>query len=61
MSNQTLKTIDVTPTWSAMLPVLITLLQGKNAEGREAATKELKKMAKALDNYNAHANDQNNF
>jgi len=46
-------TIDLTPTWSAVLPILILALTNGTDEGRKMATEELKNMAKAADAYNS--------
>jgi hypothetical protein len=45
------KTIDLTPTWSAMLRVLLTVIQDGNAEGRKLAIEELTNMAKVADQF----------
>ena len=39
------KYIDVTPTWSQILPVLLALLESGTAEGRRTARDELERMA----------------
>jgi len=44
-----LQTIDMTPTWEGILPVLITLIENGNATGRATAVDELRKMAKLAD------------
>lgn len=48
-------TIDCTPTWQAVLPVMIQALEGKKQEGRDAAAAELLNMAKIADEYVAMA------
>jgi len=50
----TVKTIDVTPTWSGILPALLTLLHSENAEASFVAQKELERMARLADNMIAH-------
>lgn len=50
----TTKTIDITPTWSEILPALILLLESPNAEARNTAKDELWRMAKLADKYMAH-------
>jgi len=45
--------IDVTPTWSAILPVLLFGLEAGTPEGRRLARVELARMAQAADAYNA--------
>lgn len=51
----TVKTIDLTPTWSGILPTLLLLLQSGNMEGKATAAAELRKMAKLADNRNTAA------
>jgi len=46
-------TIDLTPTWTAILPLLIEGLQNGTPEGKRLAHLELINMAKAADRYNA--------
>jgi len=46
-------TIALTPTWSAVLPILILAMTNGTDEGRKMATEELKNMAKAADAYNS--------
>lgn len=45
--------IDVTPTWSGILPALLFALDAGTAEGRKIAREELARMAAAADAYNA--------
>lgn len=45
-------TIDMTPTWEAILPIYITLLrENRSSEGIAAAISELTRMAKIADTY----------
>lgn len=49
-----METIDVTPTWEALLPVLVEVAaNGTDAKGRKAAMDELKALARAMDKINA--------
>lgn len=48
------ETIDMTPTWADVLPILILGLDSGNAEGRKVAREELKRMADAADKWNTH-------
>ena len=41
--------VDITPTWSGMLPVLLLLLESGSAKGRADARDELSRMAKLAD------------
>jgi hypothetical protein len=44
------ETVNITPTWTAMLPVLLVLaLEGDTGEARETARQELRRMAKLAD------------
>lgn len=45
----TTKTVDIAPTWTEILPALLTLLQSENAEARFVAQKELERMARLTD------------
>jgi len=47
-----MKKIDVTPTWSAVLPALLAVIQNGKPEAIEIAEAELKRMADAADKYN---------
>ena len=54
-----METIDVTPTWSGLVPVLSLVLQRSDSEqARREVTEELMKMAKAADQWNAHCKAQ---
>ena len=45
-----LKTIDITPTWSALLPTLIELAaRGRTKQARLTAIEELRRMAQVAD------------
>lgn len=46
-----MQTIDLTPTWSAMLPSMIALLNTGKFEPIKIATEELERMAKLADAY----------
>ena len=50
------RTIDITPTWRVLLPVLVEVAaNGTSAEGRKIARDELYKLADAVDAMNAAA------
>jgi hypothetical protein len=50
MENTQVKTIDVTPTWSGMLPVLLYLVENATtAEAKNTAYTELSRMAEMAD------------
>lgn len=55
--GQLVETIDVTPTWSGLLPTLLVLLQDANEEGKKTTKKELQRMANAADNFNELLNE----
>lgn len=42
-------TIDLTPTWTGVLPILIAGIENGTAEGRKIAIDELSRMARAAD------------
>ncbi|CAB4139955.1 hypothetical protein UFOVP408_44 [uncultured Caudovirales phage] len=44
-----MKTIDVTPTWTAILPLLIAAIQDGTPSGQNAATRELMRLAQMMD------------
>lgn len=48
------KTLDLTPTWTAVLPLLLEALEKGTEEGKDIARDELKNMAKAADQWNDH-------
>ena len=49
---KTTETIDITPTWEGLLPVLVHLAaHGATLDSREVATVELTRMAKIADLY----------
>ena len=49
-----METIDVTPTWRDILPILLIGLTDGNKEGKRIAREELARMADAADKWNAH-------
>lgn len=49
------RTLDITPTWVGMLPLLLEgFTNTHNPKGQEAAAIELGRMAQAADKWNAH-------
>jgi hypothetical protein len=48
---QTPTMVDVTPTWSAILPLLLTVYKDGNFQGIKEAEGELKRMAQLADLY----------
>ena len=51
------KTIDLTPTWESLVPVLVHILQHSESDtAKRDITAEIKSMAKAADMWNAHCN-----
>ena len=48
----TVGTIDVTPAWTGVLPMLIAALENGSEVGRKIAREELARMARAADLYN---------
>ena len=58
MMKNTPKTVNVTPTWESLVPVLAHI--GRHAKTNGAVDdimKELKNMAKAADRWNAHCQE----
>ena len=50
----TMKTIDITPTWEALIPVMVQVLRNPkaNSESVRGITEELTRLAKVVDAYN---------
>ncbi len=44
-------TIDMTPTWRAVLPIMIAAIQDGTFEGKKIAREELERMADLADAY----------
>lgn len=49
-------TIDLKPSWSSLMPLLIELLASQNHSARGNARAELMRLAAAVDRMNANAN-----
>ena len=52
-----METIDITPTWSALIPIMVEILKNpksNNASKQEVVT-ELKRLAKIADDQNERA------
>jgi len=47
-----METIDLTPTWAAVLPILLAAMENGTDEGRRLAREEFARMAQAADKYN---------
>jgi hypothetical protein len=55
---KTSKTIDVTPTWESVVPVLAHIIRHATTNGAvDDIMKELKKMAQAADRWNAYCQE----
>jgi hypothetical protein len=55
-----MKSVDVTPTWLGLLPMLLELTRPSiNQDARQMAFKELARMAEAADKWNEHVTAQN--
>lgn len=50
--SETVRTIDMTPTWAGILPALRALIENSNPEGRRTAWAELERMAALADERN---------
>lgn len=53
--TEKVKTIDITPTWSGLLPALVDLTTSESGETRNFAWSELRKMARVADLFNDQA------
>ena len=54
-----MKTIDLTPTWASLVPVLMHIAKHSDSpSGLRDVTDELTKMARAADLWNAHCKEQ---
>jgi hypothetical protein len=50
-----METIDITPTWAAVMPILLAALEDGTDEGKRIARAELTRLAGVVDGMNAHA------
>jgi hypothetical protein len=53
MEMQT-QTVDITPTWSEILPSILILHKSQSQNARELAVSELERMARLADKWVAH-------
>ena len=49
MNNEELRSIDITPTWEGLMPVMIALVK----QGNKVAEDELMRLARSVDQRNA--------
>jgi hypothetical protein len=58
-SEMMTKTIDVTPTWESMVPVLMYIIRrdGDSPKTMKDMEQELRNMAQAADRWNAHCRE----
>ena len=47
-----MKTIDLTPTWFEIMPVIIMAIENGTSEGKESAKAELMELARKVDQAN---------
>jgi hypothetical protein len=59
MSTTEPTTIDLTPTWAAILPALIAVIRDGTPDGQRLALEELRRMATAADRLNELAKEPN--
>lgn len=52
------RTIDIAPTWAALMPALIAALQNGTGDGQRIAAEELARLAAAVDSANAKARQE---
>lgn len=50
-----METVNVTPTWRAIMPLLLAAIQDGTPVGRRAATEELYRLASLVDEMNAES------
>lgn len=50
-----METIDLTPTWTQILPMLLHVIEHGEEPGKQAVRDELRRMAKAADAWNENA------
>ena len=50
-------TIDITPTWAGILPLLLAVIVDGTPEGKKHAIAELQRMADAADKFNQLAKE----
>ena len=61
MTHKTeMKVIDLTPTWSALLPAFIAVLEQGTPNGKQMVIEELRRMASAADRLNEIAKSTTN-
>lgn len=51
MKKEILKTIDCTPTWEGILPIILNVLEDGSEKVKDDMKKELKRMAQIADKY----------
>lgn len=56
-TNET-RTVDVTPTWRGVLPMLLLVVENGTGEGRRVAIEELERMADTADAHVASVKKQ---
>lgn len=55
VGKKPIRTIDITPTWRAILPVLLAAYKDGTETGQRLALEELQRMATAADAYNLNS------
>lgn len=53
MSEKTIKTIDITPSWRAAVRIYLAVLEDGNEEGKRAAREDLTDLGAKMDEFNA--------
>jgi argininosuccinate lyase len=56
--NKKQETIDITPTWEQILPVMLQLIKHKDSKVSKPIEKEFLRMAQIADSYVAHVKKQ---
>jgi tryptophanase len=57
-SEKVIRTIDVTPTWESILPILLMTIENGTSRGRKVAIEELTRMAQIADKYVALSKEE---
>jgi hypothetical protein len=52
-----MRTIDLTPTWAGVMPILLEAYEHGEPEGRKIAREELMRLAQSMDEVNARSKE----
>lgn len=54
-----METIDITPKWAEIMPVIVALIRDGDEQGRKTATAELLRLARLMDEQNERIKNAN--